>query len=205
MKSKLERFVRDNREDFDREEPRIDLWNELERKLGHSPLAEEPVPAPLETAVPSAGRQLRLNWGAGSSQRIWRIAATVALIIGLGSGFLYLNQQYGVTSQPEVVAVSPAYAKSFAQYARLIDDKRTELRTLTSSNPALYEEFATELDQLERSYRNLKQELPKTPNQEVLIQAMVQNLQMQIDLLNQQLRIIQRIKQQTNEPQEAIL
>jgi len=37
--------------------------------------------------------------------------------------------------------------------------------------------------------------LPVNPNKEELLQAMIYNLQLQIDLLNQQLNIIQKIKQ----------
>jgi hypothetical protein len=186
MKVNLERFIRDNREDFDMLEPRADLWGAIEQGLGHKPQR----------------RWLNSAW---SGRTVWQVAASVILLIGLAAGFMYFNYQYGITKQPEVVALAPAYAGSFTQYTRLIDDKRTELQTLTASNPALYKEFATELIELEKNYSNLKRELPKAPNQEALIQAMVQNLQLQIDMLNQQLLIIQRIKQQTNEPKKALI
>jgi len=186
MKDKLERFVRDNREDFDAFEPRTDLWKDLEKGLGHKS-------RPLWLGLPR------------SSRAVWQIAASIALVIGLGGGFRYFSRQYGATTPTDVVAANPTYARTVTQYTQLIDDKRAELKTLTESNPALYNEFAADLNQLERSYQNLKQELPKTPNQEVLIQAMVQNLQTQIDLLNQQLVIIQRIKQQGNESNKALL
>ena len=110
-----------------------------------------------------------------------------------------MNYQYGVAHQPEVVAASPTYAKEVVEYTRLIDDKRAELKQMTEDNPVLYREFATDLDRLENSYQSLKADLPQNPNQDVLIQAMIQNLHYQINLLNEQLRVIQRIDQQTNE------
>ncbi|RAJ98069.1 hypothetical protein LX87_02977 [Larkinella arboricola] len=184
MKDRLERFVRDNREDFDVFEPRADLWKDLEKELGHK---ERPLWMGLNT--PSwMGRRM-----------IWQIAASIALVVGLG-GFWYFNARYGVTEQPEIVALSPTYARTVTQYTRLIEDKRTELKTILESDPALYQQFAADLDRLEKTYQKLKQELPKTPNQEIMIQAMVENLRTQIDLLNQQLMIIQRIKQQNHEP-----
>ena len=79
-----------------------------------------------------------------------------------------MNQQYGVTHQPEVVAASPTYAKEVVQYTRLIDTKRAELKQMTEDNPALYQEFATDLDRLENSYQSLKSDLPQNPNQEML-------------------------------------
>ncbi len=126
------------------------------------------------------------------------MAASVALLVLAGS-FLYVNYQYGVAHQPEVVAASPTYAKEVVQYTRQIDDKRAELKQMTEDNPALYREFATDLDRLENSYQSLKADLPQNPNQDVLIKAMIQNLHYQINLLNEQLRVIQRINRQTNE------
>ena len=104
-----------------------------------------------------------------------------------------------------MVAVGPTYAKEFVQYARLVDAKQAELKAMTTSNPALYEAFATDLERLERSYQMLKADLPENPNQETLVQAMIQNLQFQINLLNEQLRVIQRMKKQKNNINEHLI
>jgi hypothetical protein len=209
----LERFVRDNREDFDSHDPSPALWAKIADKLpadttntadGQPGALEIAQPQPFMTATtekdtvvrPLNGHRLRGN--NGSAWRGWAVAASVAVLL-LAGGFWWLNHRYGVAEQPDVVAVSPAYAKEFVQYARLIDTKQNELRQMTKSNPALYKQFAADLDRLESSYQNLRAELPQNPNQEVLIQAMIQNLQLQINLLNEQLRVIQRMKQQTHE------
>lgn len=199
MKDRLERFIRDNREDFDNEEPRPDLWSRIEQGI----TVPEPKP---DNEAPRRFNSLARSGNPlfGRSAYSWRIAASATVLL-LASMFLYINHRYGVTQQPEVVAVSPAYAKEFATYTQLIDDKRTELKQMTESNPALYQQFATDLDRLEHSYQGLKADLPENPNQEVLIQAMIQNLQLQIDLLNQQLDVIQRIKQQTPPAHENLL
>lgn len=193
-KDNLERFVRDNREAFDDREPPGDLWGKIETGLGKessnhvgsdrtSPFQQ------VHKRYPSQWAQVVLDW---------RVAASVAVLLLAGS-FLYMNYQYGVAHQPEVVAASPTYAKEVVQYTRLIDDKRAELKRITENNPVLYREFATDLDRLENSYQSLKSDLPQNPNQDVLIRAMIQNLHYQINLLNEQLRVIQRIDRQTNE------
>ncbi|GAB2570501.1 hypothetical protein [Spirosoma areae] len=197
-KDNLERFVRDNREAFDDKEPPVDLWNKLETGLNR----QQPDQPRSDMASPFL--QVYKNPALAGSRQIgwptldWRVAASIAVLL-LAGCFLYMNRQYGVTKQPEIVAANPTYAKEVVQYTQLIDDKRAELKQMAEGNPALYEEFATDLDRLERSYQSLKGELPQNPNQEVLIQAMIQNLQLQINLLNEQLRVIERIKQQTNE------
>jgi hypothetical protein len=213
MKNNLERFIRDNREAFDADEPSIDLWARIEPGItvpeaypnGHVAPMEEKVgflsrldtPPEVKPLIskPFAGTRTigsRQGWSFN-----WWVAASVALLALLG-GFWFLNHQYAVTEQPEMLAISPGYAKEFAQYTRLVDQKQDELKAMTASNPALYKAFSSDLDRLERSYQTLKADLPANPNQEMLVQAMIRNLQLQIDLLNEQLRVIQRMKSQNN-------
>lgn len=191
-KDNLERFVRDNREAFDNHEPPLlDLWQRIETGLDQQ--------NGQQTTDAQPFRQIHRNPLFAAKRLLdWRVAASVVVLL-LAGAFLYMNQRYGVTHQPEVVAASPTYAREVVQYTRLIDDKRTELRQMTEDNPALYREFATDLNRLETSYQALKADLPQNPNQEMLIQAMIQNLQLQINLLNEQLRVIERIKQQSHE------
>ncbi|GAB2554196.1 hypothetical protein [Spirosoma aerophilum] len=214
-KDNLERFVRDNREAFDDKEPPNSLWQKIEQGLDKQQ-ADRDTPFrqihinPAQTGHEGAGESRTMPFKTDSSRsRLtgrqigwpvldWRMAASIAVLL-LAGAFLYMNHEYGVTHQPEVVAASPLYAKEVVHYTELIDVKRAELRRMTKDNPALYQEFATDLDRLEKSYLSLKSDLPKNPNQEMLIQAMIQNLQLQINLLSEQLRVIQRIKQQTHE------
>ncbi|HEV7349352.1 hypothetical protein [Telluribacter sp.] len=177
-KDRLERFVRDNREAFDSDEPSDELWARIEEQFG-----EAPKTSPTK----------RLHWW-GKAYLDWRIAA--GIVMALGMSYVYhLNNQYGVTRDPKVALAVPTYAREFNNYTLAIDEKRNELIRLTTDNPELYKEFSSDLDRLERNYQNLRSELPKAPNQEALIQAMIQNLQLQLDLLNQQLTILQRIKE----------
>lgn len=197
-KDNLERFIRDNREAFDDKDPPSKLWQNIEAGLTEQQTGNQK----LRPLTPF--QEVHVNRSRFGSRQIgrpildWRVAASIAVLLLAGS-FFYMNYQYGVTHQPEVVAANPTYAKEVVHYTRLIDDKRAELKQMTESNPALYKEFATDLERLERNYQTLKAELPQNPNQETLIQAMIQNLQLQINLLNEQLRVIQRIKQQTHE------
>ena len=196
-KDKVERFVRDNREAFDDREPPNNLWQKIDAGLGEEPdQTASDKPSPFQQIHKTSSQSITNGWAWINLD--WRVAASIAVLLLAGT-FLYMNYQYGVAHQPEVVAASPSYAKEVVQYTRLIDDKRAELEQMTEDNPALYREFATDLDRLENSYQSLKADLPKNPNQDVLIRAMIQNLHYQINLLNEQLRVIQRINNQTHE------
>lgn len=178
-KDRLERFVRDNRDGFDVFLPQDSLWDRIENSI------------PSVSTEPQK-KVKRLH----NPYFDWRIAAGVILALGVGYLF-YLNKEYGVTRDPGVALKVPAYAREFNQYNVMIDEKRNEIFKLASNNPELYKDFSADLKSLENSYQNLKSDLGNAPNQEALIRAMIENLQYQVDLLNQQLTILQRIKKAT--------
>ena len=185
-KDRLERFVRDNREGFDSFVPKDDLWDQIEMKIhGATPLTE-----------PKKNGKILKSWGR-NAYFDWRVAAGVFLALGIGF-LVYLNNEYGVTRDPAIALKVPTYAREFNQYTVAINEKRDEIIKLTRNNPELYKDFSADLKNLETSYGNLRSNLSNAPNQEALLQAMVKNLQWQVDLLNQQINILQRINKVKN-------
>lgn len=77
---------------------------------------------------------------------------------------------------------------------KIISAKQAELKQLTKKQPYLYQEFTADLRTLESSYGVLKTQLKQTSNTDVIITAMMQNLQLQAELLGRQLSIINNIK-----------
>jgi hypothetical protein len=187
-KDRLERFVRDNRDGFDTLLPQDSLWSQIESRLHNE------IPFVPENSKKKVRRLSNPYFD-------WRIAAGVFLALGIGFIF-YLNQEYGLARDPRVALKVPAYAREFNQYNVAIDQKREEIIRLAKNNPELYKDFSADLESLEKSYQSLRSNLPDAPNQEALLQAMVQNLQWQVDLLNQQLEILQRINKVKNEQDE---
>ncbi len=187
-KDRLERFVRDNRSGFDTEEPDDRIWARIEGRLDPQQQGK------------SAARQGSNRWKRQITYD-WRIAASILVVLSLGI-LVYVNNQYGLARDPQMALQLPAYAKEVNQYTLVINEKREELKRLTAHKPELYTDFASELDRLEKAYLGLRSELPASPDQELHLHAMVQNLQWQIDLLNQQIIIIERIKK-ANEDEES--
>lgn len=188
-KDSLERFVRDNRPGFDTEEPDNTLWSKIEAKL-----------PPAGQALPET-RPLKPNKYRKQFSYDWRVAASILIVLTIGA-LTYVNRQYGLTRDPEMALQAPQYAREVTSYAQVINTKREELRKLTANKPELYNEFATELDRLEAAYQGLRSELPASPDPQTHLHAMVQNLQWQIELLNQQIEIIEKIKK-ANENEDS--
>jgi hypothetical protein len=183
-KDKLERFIRDNRSDFDVFEPSDTLWGKIGNRLPQESTTNQKVIKPLWTKVN------------------WRIAAGILLV--LGASIIIWQYQRGNSPDRLMSQVSPQEAQVVMQYASMIEQKREVLENLKVEDPVLYEQFAVELQKLDQEYQSLRKEFPETPNHEELIQAMVQNLQTQLGILNQQLQIIQEIKKAKQSHEQQI-
>jgi hypothetical protein len=186
-KTKLERFIRDNREDFDHSEAPAGLWAKIDKSLGENLIEnqnEESFSAPEVREIVQLPHSVKL--------KVWAIAASIALLIGCFLAFYLKNNPKG--TEQIVSEVAPQYNNKMVQYASLIEIKREEIRQIETHDPIMYKEFASEIEKLNQDYRNLQDELPQTPNQEELVEAMIQNLRVQLDILNRQLIIIQKVK-----------
>jgi hypothetical protein len=190
----LERFVRDNREAFDNMEPSAALWDKIGEAIGEG--------------KKNTTRVVRVSWAR------WAVAATLFLALaGTISYQLFWKQQStdiqiaqqtdtpeSQTTAPNVVdplvnQIDPQYAKLVSQFTEVIESKQNELKKIEKDDPELYNKFAGDIQKLDSSYHLLRSTLNANPNTEQLLQAMISNLQMQIELLNQQLTIIQKVKQ----------
>jgi len=226
MNSRLEQFVRDNREEFDSEVPGGKIWEKIRQEV-------EP------------GKKKQANLIRFTPLR-WSAAAIILLMAG--AAWYYLGSHSGRTApsqpaiahqtpstdktskdQPEKAPVTapkedPATEKNLADatprsnnvtpgskkedkpsdmdasvneemyhYARLVEIKHNQLKTIEKDEPLLYKQFASDVYRLDSVYHNLQKQLPTNPNREQLLEAMLQNLQMQMGLLNHQLDIIKQI------------
>ncbi len=74
-------------------------------------------------------------------------------------------------------------------YTRLIEIKQNQLNRLLHSEPRLYKAFTQDMKTLENAYKDLKEQLRQNGDKEQLLEAMIENLKMQAELLNSQLEI----------------
>ena len=186
MSRKLEKFIGDNRNEFDDAVPSAKVWENLaagfeEKKQKKSVLA------PMYK---------------------WSIAAALVITAGV-TIFVVINNKKATTDIPVIAkadtssinSITPEYPE-VNEFAKMVILKQEELKALAPEQPELYRKFATDINQLDSSYQSLKSQLSATPNREMLIQAMIQNLQLQLNVLNQQLNIINQIKQSKSDRHE---
>jgi hypothetical protein len=186
----LERFVRDNREAFDQHQPNPALWDKIGEAIG------------AETKTTT--RVITMGWAR------WTVAATLFLALAGTITYMMFFRSERATlagktkTGSEAVdmvlnQIDPQYAKLISQFMEVIGEKQSELKKLEKDDPELYQKFSGDIQKLDVSYQVLRNTLNANPNTEQLLQAMISNLQMQIDLLNKQLSIIKQVKQPKSE------
>lgn len=220
MSKRLEKFVKDNRGEFDKFEPGPVVWHNIQQQL-------------------KKGRSDRQ--GILISMKTIRWAAAASIIVLLGAGAYFFSQTKKTTTGPEIAgtrqqpagtatnnlpkpdtnkdAVHPttppdnqqrttasdndkaqlasaeqdAYSEEIYHYTRLVELKQDEIKKITKDEPLLYQQFAGDINKLDSAFHTLKKQLPANPNREQLLEAMIRNLQLQEALLNRQLQIIKQI------------
>ncbi|HEV2353919.1 MAG TPA: hypothetical protein VGR89_06740 [Puia sp.] len=217
MSNRLEQFVRDHREEFDGDEPDAKIWEAIRKDmgLGGDPNKKKPATvARLYRAVWAvaaavvlliAGTVWFLN---GRPSHITPSVATndhtnqpVQKKEGTGDagrGQDSSNSRGSVAVTPDSKAKDEADLLSseneeMYHYAKLVEIKQKQLKTIEKDEPLLYQKFSMDVSKLDSAYHGLQAQLPKNPNQEQILEAMLQNLQLQMGLLNHQLDIIKQI------------
>ncbi len=172
----LEKYIRDHHDEFDGGVPGDGPWREISRRL----------------AKESRVRPIIRTW-------MWKAASIVLLISVAG---LLVERQIR-QSHVETLTQTSDQLAGFRQvegfYTSLITHKRAEITNYLDSNPAFRNEFTADITQLDSMYTILKEDLRENYNEKI-IDAMTVNLMMQIEILNQQLEILKKIK--TNQENE---
>ena len=170
MGDRLEKYIRKHRHEMDFKEPRNDLWEDIAQQLPKAAIREH----------------------TSRSIILWRAAAVILLVVSSWLAYDKVNQYISDDEPVNVAEFSPELQEAESFYVTLIQQRSEEINML-SRKYGLEEEFHSDIEMLDSLYVTLKNDL-KFGNEEVLIYAMILNLQMRIEILNTQLSIIQSIE-----------
>ena len=151
----------------------------------------QPTIASRSTASPDTGAKnpnLATNPNPTTTQNPSNLAAVTPDKTPAG-----VNPKDGHDNTPNNPDLDASVNEEMYHYARLVELKHKELKTIEKDEPLLYRQFASDVNKLDGVYRNLQEQLSTNPNREQLLEAMLQNLQLQMGLLNHQLDIIKQI------------
>lgn len=207
---KLEKFIAQNREAFDREQPGNQLWSGIENILNAADRVDRLEQfigenrAALDRSIPGlrvwAGidRALEARQHAAKIRGIWRnlrVAASVVVLLTVGALIGMYVSNLRTRNLPTLAEVAPEYAELEQYYSAQVSNR---MRELTS-----FHQEATvqpDIQQLDELYQELQRELDNAPkgSEEQIIQAMIRNYQIKLDILE---RVLEKI--QTTNPKIA--
>jgi len=186
MSTEFEKFIRKNRSDFDDETPSDKVWKEIEKTI---PVKKEAKRFTLTDIYK------------------WSAAAAIFFIALTSVYFLVFKNKYShenLTTKKETEQSSPApgnlnsisveYAAEFKEASEAVENRQKELRSAIANDPELYKKFQQDLNILDSSFRLLRDQANQSVNRDVIIKAMIQNLQLQSELLARQLMVLDEIK-----------
>ncbi len=189
MSSDLEKFIRKNRGDFDEADPSDKVWKNIERSL---PLKKEAKHFTIRDIYK------------------WSAAAAIFFITITSVYFLFIKKQpvndpvktstvktgtgENLSRPDNFNSISIEYASEFKEAEQAVEVRQKELRAAIANDPELYRKFQQDLNTLDSSYRILREQASQSMNGDVIIKAMIQNLQLQSELLGRQLMIIREFK-----------
>lgn len=177
MKDKLEKFVEQNRQEFDSYEPPVHAWESIESKLSLNPKKKYSF--------------LKISA---------RIAAVVA--ISLASYFAHDLIDYVKTDEFSAVekildyTKSPDLIEAESYYSGLIDNKMAEIKLVAEKDPELQQEVNFEMKELDDVFEELKHDLNDNIENEEIVSAMIQNYRLKLEVLED---ILTHVKQANSE------
>jgi len=215
MSTRLEQFINEHRDEFDDEMPDSKTWENIKQGI-ETPGKKRPVfqiPR-IRWAVAAAvlvlfgsGVLYLLNKSGEPKPSLVDVTKKAApgnnlpkiQPAGVDTGSARLAQS-SIEPKKEIAKEEPAaddpvsdYKEEMYHFAKLVEIRHKELSKIVKDEPLLYRQFNADVNKLDSVYRILEKQLPQNPNREQLIEAMIQNLQLQMDLLNHQLTIVKQI------------
>lgn len=122
---------------------------------------------------------------------MWKVAAVLFL---LSTVYLIIDKY---TQSSEGPQLSQEFVQAEDYYTSLISQRKQLIKEQLS--PEQEQQFLIEIDQLDIMYEELKNTYKTNASNERVVDAMINNLQLRLDILNKQLEILENINRQNNE------
>lgn len=186
MRDELEKYILAHKREFDTERPDSKLWDRIYRDLIDE---EQPGPEHQKSQPKSERRQFS----------IWKIAAVIAVLASIGFTFTWKSMQPETVNQVIVEQSETPLNEMEAYYQNAIRVRQEQIRSFEDIGVQPDQALFGQLGRLQELYLELRHELPSSQDQDVVVDAMVKNLMMQMEILNQQLMILEQIKSMKDE------
>jgi len=185
MSDNLEKFVWKNRREFDTEEPSTAVWEKIEATL------------PLKKEAKRFSIKDIYKWSAAAAIVFAALTAIYFTVIRKSSHEIKADTTAEVNLL-EKNGIGQEYTDQFKQVNHAIEVNQKELERVAPAQPQLYQQFLQDLAALDSSYKVLETQLAQSPNKDVIIKAILQNMNLKAELLRRQLMIFNQYQNGNN-------
>jgi len=175
MSDRLEDFVKQNREQFDLHQPDPSIWLKI-----------NPENAQL------ARKRKPLRW--------LRVAAAVAMIFaGSAAGTYFLT---GNRAEPDLYGseIYREMQESEQYYNQMVNLRFQELQPFLAADPAAKEMLTADMEELDESFAELKNDLKDNVSNPEVIEAMILNYKVKLEILED---LLKQLKEKENQDYES--
>jgi hypothetical protein len=169
---KLEKYIRDNRENLDKYLPHENVWRRIENEL-----------KVRKTIIPT--------W--------FSVAAAVILFLGI-SGILYLSFRQKDNNNPGRDTQQTALKETEAYYNSLVISLYREARPLLTSQTELATELNSDMAQLDSICADIKKDLKDNVANQEVIEALIQNYRIKLQILEDMLGMLKQNENKKDKP-----
>ncbi|MFC2137538.1 hypothetical protein ACFLTE_05120 [Bacteroidota bacterium] len=163
MMDKLEKFIIENRDDFNIHEPSAAVWDKIQKST-------------------KSQKVKKLNW----RTVVWRAAVVIVIF---ASAFMLSEiidiDKDGIVSRRREKKIEqiPQLAEAEAYYTSMVNDRLQEINTYFGDNPEVKKEIQKDLSELDSMYEDLKEDLYDNIATQEIIEAMIQNYRLKLEIL----------------------
>ena len=174
MEDRLKKYVADHRAELERYQPREHLWKEIDDRMQQHRRA--------------------MLW------RTTAIAASVLLMISCCAWIFVAKRD---TSRPVTTTIreQPQINAAETYCTAIMQIKDAAMEQYCRPQPELCRDFEKDMTGLNEAYGQLKKEYMVSADKKTIMQAMMNNLRMQVQLISRQLQIMETIAQKKQQTQ----
>lgn len=141
---------------------------------------------------------------------IWKVAAAVVFVLlAVNQGRIYFTPEKQIVAENNgefsLSSVSPEYSEVEFYFTNAISDGLNQWNTLKDDgfiSETEQETMNTELAEFEKRFQSLQTDLAANPNDERVINAMLEYYQAKLEIINMIVSKLQEVKQQKNKNHE---
>lgn len=174
----LDKFIEQNREEFDVFEPSPDIWNAIQRKTENDSSGESKV--------------IVFEWR--------KFASRVAVVLAIFFASYYVHEfldddtvilvEHEEQQRDSIPEILRDFQETQTYYGFQVSNKMDELEKYAEKYPDLVAELKSEIIELDDEFKSLTGDLSENVNNEEIIQAMIQNYRIKLRILEKVMYII---------------